>query len=86
MCNWVILLTAGINRKLQINSTSIKMFKIMFSEIEFYPQPAGLKVVKIIQLDLTFYFWCLNIYWFFLKDISEAWETSELGYLLAIAF
>ena len=50
------MLTAGINRKLQINSTSIKMFKIMFSEIEFYPQPAELKVVKIIQLDLTFYF------------------------------
>lgn len=50
------MLTAGINRKLQINSTSIKMFKIMFPNIEFYPQPAELKVVTIIQLDLTFIF------------------------------
>lgn len=31
----------------------------MFSEIEFYPQPAELKVVKIIQLDLTFIFHAL---------------------------
>lgn len=50
------MLTAGINRKLQINYTSIKMFKNMFSDIEFYPQSAELKVVTIIQLDLTFIF------------------------------
>ena len=32
------------------------MFKNMFSDIEFYLQPAELKVVTIIQLDLTFLF------------------------------
>ena len=36
--------------------TLIKMFKNMFSDIEFYLQPAELKVVTIIQLDLTFLF------------------------------
>lgn len=59
----------------------------MFSDIEFYPQPAELKVVTIIQLDLTFLFDALILLVLFegyIRSIRNQWTGLLVSHCFLI--
>lgn len=59
----------------------------MFSDIEFYPQPAELKVVTIIQLELTFLFDALILLVLFegyIRSIRNQWTGLLVSHCFLI--